>query len=381
MDAKRVRRWSRVHSWTSLLCTPFLLMLCLTGLPLVFHHEIEEALDTTHWAPARPEGPPFTLDAILDEALARRPDEVPIFMSFDTDRPVVNVTTGPTTDAPASAMHFASFDRTNGALVPPRDDGGVMDFLLQLHTDLFLGLPGMLFLGTMGLLFTVAVVSGVVLYAPFMRKHDFGVLRTKRSPRLRWLDWHDLTGIVLVAWVLVVGLTGVVNTLATPIVDFWKYDQLADLTVDRGSGAPPARQEFASLDKAVARARAAAPDMQLQFVAFPGGSYSTRDHFAIFLHGDKPLTAHLITPALLDARSGVFVDLREMPWYVKTLGLSGPLHFGDYGGLALKVVWALLDGVTIVVLVSGVVLWVRRLRSTVPLTRELPAGALGTEAS
>ena len=39
----------------------------------------------------------------------------------------------------------------------------VMEFLLQLHTDMFLGLPGMLFLGAMGLLLVVAVVSGVVM--------------------------------------------------------------------------------------------------------------------------------------------------------------------------------------------------------------------------
>jgi len=45
-----------------------------------------------------------------------------------------------------------------------------MEFLLQLHTDLFLGLPGMLFLGAMGLMLVVALVSGVMLYAPFMRR-------------------------------------------------------------------------------------------------------------------------------------------------------------------------------------------------------------------
>ena len=37
------------------------------------------------------------------------------------------------------------------------DDGGVMHFILQLHTDMFLGLPGMLFLGVMGLLFVIAI--------------------------------------------------------------------------------------------------------------------------------------------------------------------------------------------------------------------------------
>jgi len=45
--------------------------------------------------------------------------------------------------------------------------------------------------------------------------------------------------------------------------------------------------------------------------------------------------------------------------------VSQPLHFGDYGGLPLKIIWALLDIVTIVVLGSGLYLWLdRRQRRT-----------------
>ena len=44
MKARTVRIWSVVHTWTSLISTLFLLLLCLTGLPLIFHHEIDELL-------------------------------------------------------------------------------------------------------------------------------------------------------------------------------------------------------------------------------------------------------------------------------------------------------------------------------------------------
>jgi len=74
------------------------------------------------------------------------------------------------------------------------------------------------------------------------------------------------------------------------------------------------------------------------------------------------LTAHLITPVLVDATTGAFVGLREMPWYNKLLALSRPLHFGDYGGLPLKMVWAALTLFTIVVLASGLYLWFVRRR-------------------
>lgn len=359
MRASTVRAWGWVHKWSSLVCTTFLLMLCVTGLPLVFHDEIDSALKTGTWQPANPDGPHLDLDQVLEIALQNRPGEVPIFMSFDIDRPVVNVTSGPRADVGGTEMHFASYDLTSGDLVPPASgDGGVMDFILQLHTDMFLGLPGMLFLGAMGALFVAAVVSGVVLYVPFMRKLDFGTVRRSQSARLKWLDYHNLLGIVTVAWVLVVGLTGVINTLEDPIIDTWRTRELANLVAANED--VPATAERASLDAAVRAAIAAAPEMELQFVAFPGSGFSTAAHYAVFLHGRTPLTENIIAPVLIHAGNGEVAGLREMPFYTKALSLSRPLHFGDYGGLLLKLVWAVLDLVTIIILGSGLYLWLVR---------------------
>ena len=50
----------------------------------------------------------------------------------------------------------------------------------------------------------------------------------------------------------------------------------------------------------------------------------------------------------------------------EALMLSKPLHFGDYGGLPLKIVWALLDLLTIWVLATGLVLWWQRRASHHP---------------
>ncbi|AYV45270.1 peptidase [Caulobacter flavus] len=352
MKSSTLRAWSWVHKWSSLVSTLFLLMLCVTGLPLVFTHEIEEVAMRQAWTPAHPDGPKLSLDQVLETALARKPGEVAAFMSFDVERPVVNVTT---LTPGKTGYSFQPIDQTSGDPAPSVAGHPVMEFLLQLHTDMFLGLPGMLFLGAMGLLLVIALVSGVVLYAPFMRKLPFGAVRARKAARTRWLDYHNLLGAVTLAWLLVVGVTGVVNTLATPIIDYWKNTALKELTQAYDKPAPS--NERSSLAAAVERAKLALPGKQLQFVAFPGSSYSTDHHYAVFFHGDTPLTAHLTTPALIDARTGQLSAVAPTPWYVKTLSLSQPLHFGDYGGLPLKILWALLDIATIVILGSGVYLW------------------------
>ena len=60
---------------------------------------------------------------------------------------------------------------------------------------------------------------------------------------------------------------------------------------------------------------------------------------------------------LIDAETGQLVSARDLPWYLRALEVSRPLHFGDYGGLPLKIIWTLLDLITIGVLGSGLYLW------------------------
>ncbi|WP_394270782.1 PepSY-associated TM helix domain-containing protein [Qipengyuania sp.] len=363
MTRRSIRFWYLIHKWTGLVSTGFLLMLCLTGLPLIFHDEIDALLGEDYEASLA--GPAsaadgLPLDAILARALEQRPGEVPLFMAFSQDSPLITVTTGPAPDAPGEAMTLLFLDRSTGEALGPAPTGGVMDFLLTLHTDLFLGLPGMLFLGAMGFLFVAALVSGMVLYVPFMRRLAFGTLREPRNRRVRTLDRHNLVGVVTLGWALVVGLTGVINALADPLTESWRDGELARMTA-RYAEQPqldPAR--YGSLDAAMQSAQAALPGRSPQFIGFPGGAWSTPQHYAIFFQGDRPLTQNLLTPALVDARSGALVDARAMPLANQALMLSKPLHFGDYGGLALKLIWAAMTLLTIWVLWTGLALWLRR---------------------
>jgi uncharacterized iron-regulated membrane protein len=201
----------------------------------------------------------------------------------------------------------------------------------------------------------------VVLYYPFMRRLRFGALRTRRSARIRWLDWHNLLGIVTVVWLTVVGITGSINTLDRIILAIWQQDQMAEMTAPY-KGLPPVASP-AHLQKSIEAARAAAPDMAVRLVAFPGTMFSSPHHYTFFLKGGTPVTSRLLKPALVDAQTGVLTASRDMPWYVKTLFLSQPLHFGDYGGLPLKILWTLLDLAAIVVLGSGLYLWLRKPRA------------------
>jgi uncharacterized iron-regulated membrane protein len=362
---KSLRRWSWVHKWSSLICTVFMLMLCITGLPLIFHHEIDDLLHEGVQATAVPDGTPMaSLDRIVANGVAPFPGQVPHFLIWDRDDPnAMLLSIGKSIDANPVDNRIVRVDAHTAAYLDSPDVTGRFTYImLKLHTDMFAGLPGKLFLGLMGILFCVAIISGIVVYAPSMRKLKFGAYRSDRPRIVRRLDLHNLAGILLVVWTLVVGFTGVINTWADLVLKMWQYGQLAEMTMQYRDRPPPAH--LASIQNAADVAAKAVPGMTPSFIAFPGTIFSSKSHYAVFLRGNTPVTSRLLKPALIDAESGQLTDTRDMPWYVTTLFISQPLHFGDYGGMPLKIIWAILDVLTIIVLWTGLYLWLRRRKSS-----------------
>src|SRR5690606_38207755 len=136
---------------------------------------------------------------------------------------------------------------------------------------------------------------------------DFGTVRRERSRRVQWLDLHNVLGIVTVAWALVVGITGVINTLAVPALNYWQTHHLAPVLANYDQGSVPAPHELASLEQAVIAAEATGPGMTLSFVAFPGVLGSSDFHYAIYMRGETAMTSRLYHPVLADGRSGEVV--------------------------------------------------------------------------
>lgn len=361
MTQRQIRVWSWTHKWSSLLSTLFILMLCITGLPLIFHHEIEHAMQP-ELEQLSEDVPSPSLTSILAEAQSNRPTEQILYLFFDQEDPLLMVATGASPMTLPDEFGYQVFDlRTGNKLNIAQPNEGFMYILFRLHVDMFAGLPGMLFLGFMALLMLMAIVSGVVLYAPFMRKLQFGSLRSEKGRRTYWLDLHNLLGIVTVVWLFVVGLTGAINTLATPIERMWQATELAEMAASQKS--ERIAEQFASIDLVKRNAEAVTSAMNIMTIAMPNTPFASPHHFGVYAVGSTPLTSRLLTPALMDAYSGELSAIRELPVYAKTLFISQPLHFGDYGGLPLKILWALLDIITIGVLVSGLYLWIKRRKS------------------
>lgn len=360
MKRKTIQSWYLVHKWSSLICTLFLLMLCVTGLPLIFSEEL------SHLSGAEPElstppagAKPINLDLLVEKAKAHYPGQVPLFLGWLDNASIVYLNLGPEPGTPPPQMKTALFNAYTGESVEaPQFNEGVLYFIGRLHTDMLAGLPGKLFLGGMGVLFTIAIVSGAVLYRPFMTKLPFGTVRTGRSTRLKWLDLHNLLGIVTTGWLLVVGLTGVINTLDETLYANWQTTELARLTAAYDGKPMPTR--LGSMEQAVKEARAAQPQFLPAFVSYPGNGYSGQHHYGVFMKGKTALNARNYRPVLIDAETSRLTAVPNWPISLSLMYLTQPLHYGNYAGLTLKIIWGLFDIIAIILLVSGLYLWLGR---------------------
>ncbi len=364
-NTRALGAWRFVHTWTSLICTLFLFVLCLTGLPLIFQDEIEAAFPGGP-APAVVAGgtPILPLDRFARIARGQYPKEALRSLFLDDDAPQIFAILAPSVDAPNDANHFLTMDAHSGAVL--RDsrhpaDGGAEAFLTFariLHAELFLALPGDLILAVVALLFLAALASGVVLYAPFARRAPFGAVRSAGSNRLRWLDLHNVLGIIVAAWLLVVGFTGLMNTLSTPLFGLWEITDVAKMLA--GYDRLPVVKPAASIQSAMDATLKAMPGAAISSVTLPTHVDGSPLHYVVWTRGASPLTSRLMTPVLVDARTGRVTRIVALPAYLRAVEISRPLHFGDYGGLPLKILWALFDGVAITVLGSGLYLWAAR---------------------
>lgn len=384
MAPKTMRAWRVVHTWSSLVCTVFLLMLCVTGLPLIFREEVDGLLKREPPYPSASADAHASLDRVAAAARAAYPSHHIRTIFTDDGSPQVGVVMTPQPDGDFKNFHRLYFDARTGDLrtdeLKDRPGVDVTAFLLTLHANLFAGLPGEIFLGVMAVVFIVSLASGAVLYAPFMRKLDFGEVRRGGSGRLAWLDLHNFLGVAALAWMAVVGATGVMNAFATPLFGVWQLTEVAPIL--KPYAGKPIASSLASYDKAVADARARAPGMTFDYLSTPGRAFSSPAHYVVWLKGDRTLTSRMLTPVLVNATTGRVEVKARMPWYLRALEVSRPLHFGDYGGPLLKLLWGVLDTFAIVVLGSGVYLWVAKRRWSVR-SRDLlsaEADAVGSAA-
>src|SRR5690606_15828005 len=166
MKATTIKNWFNIHKWTSLISTIFLLMLCITGLPLIFTEEIDHLLEDDIEIAAPANGKEASVDMVIRAGMDHLPGNEMKYAFWDEKHHPgqVFLTMAELTESlieayPTLTMNYKTATTHQNRAMRK----SFMLLLYYIHVEMLAGIPGKQFLGRMGPLFFVAIIPRVVL--------------------------------------------------------------------------------------------------------------------------------------------------------------------------------------------------------------------------
>jgi len=227
---------SPLHTWAGVVFAGVLFVIFWTGTLLVFDREIDRWLQPSTRLPATLAQTHQGLDGPVLDSVLRLTAGAPSWLArLPTPRqPTVELNWRPPGSAASQRRHL---DPRTGAVLPDTGTAGASNFLFKLHYSLHLDWQqlGAWMVGAAGVAMLLLMVSGVLVHRRLIA--DFFLFRPGARLQRASLDLHNVTGVLLLPFHLLITLTG----LAILINTHWP-------TVYAGAyaGAANAKQTFFS---------------------------------------------------------------------------------------------------------------------------------------
>ena len=371
-----------IHQWVSLVCALFLLLLTLTGLPLLFRNEIN-AWNTVNMPP---QGGPMPLREIWTSLPA---GTAAVRQEFPT-KEILSVTP----DGADGTLYFLvkerggkaershmrmggeqiMYDVRTGTLFNRRDrvyrSEAVQEFLHTMHVlHVRMGMEegGRDLLTVMCVLSVISVVSGIYLYLPMMKSMAFGTRRRKTS-RLFWSDWHKLTSVFAGTWAVIMCVSGVFIVLYS--IGIRDYHRTAHTLAMEYFAAEEQSAATMPAEEALAHIADGFPAKEIVSMQLPAG----QNGYYVFQIADPAVRATdfaLGEQVYLPATGRGEPLFVPVPAWLTMAPFFLNIHIHNHELFAEKIFWGLLILMTAAMIGTGIALWLTRWRSRISRAAEI----------
>lgn len=365
------------HRWFGLIAAAWLLLLAVTGTVLVFHHELDGALNP-ELLDVEPRGTRLSHQDVVASIERAMPGHAVDYLLFpegprDNLLGFVVPRLEPGEPFPDGYVFRQIFvDPYDGRILGTRvfgeagiDRRRLMPFIYQLHDDLSLGPVATWLLGLLALLWTLDHIASAALSFPAVRRwrRSFMIRRGVQGFK-RHFDLHRAIGLWLFPVTLVLAISGIALTW-TETFDK-AVSAVSPLTGFPIEGLPtqPTRDytPVTSLDQAIAIAQTRGGVGKISAASFhPNlGVYWLRhfDDRDIDLIGRRWIVVRYSDGKILADRHQVDGTAGDVfsAWML-------PLHTGEAFGWPGRILIA-LSGITLsIVIVTGILIWARKRRA------------------
>ncbi|MQR99679.1 PepSY-associated TM helix domain-containing protein [Gluconobacter aidae] len=391
-----LRVYREVHGWVGICAGLLLFVAFFAGAVSMFEHPLQNLTSPQ-------------LDMPPPVPLSRTPDLLEkVFSAYPQARQTYTILLAPDRSLPgrvAWPVHpphghdtgpmFVATLAPDGALVVRQQAiAPVAHFIDMLHQELGIPLPHAIsraFMGIIALLYGMALISGVLLFLPTLARNLFA-FRFREGPRKLWLDLHNLLGFFSLPFHIVMALTSVVFAFHDPIFAvqsrvFGTSHASPHLPMNKISSPVAANQHPASPllppTELVSSLETQAPGFVPTTLTYSQG----RGGMMLRVSGqDSRYSMRGPTAgfATVDPRSGKVLSADYLPGHQKTgfaiLTVFFALHFGSFGGNAIRWGYVLLGLAGAGMFYTGNRLWIdarRRREKATGLRRDsLPTSIL-----
>ena len=360
----------KIHLWLGLSLGALFVVFGLTGSALVFYVEIDAAVHPEVRSNAVPTGPGWdspVWDRALAKARAYRPDPQGEW-SFEVTGeggPIPARYYPPSHHNGHHAEREMLWFSADGSTIVRSDPWGsyLMSWLYELHMHLLAGAAGRMIVGWSGFAVLVLLASGVIVWWPRGSWRKGLAFTRKAAPIRRLRDIHKLTGLWSLGALFLLAGTGAF--LALPDIKarlFTAVIAAPDIVPSPRSTASSGQQVPISV--ALAAAHKALPDARLTFIDVPAGGDKV-----IRLRVQVPGDPHVRFPSsfiFADQYSGRVLavhDLRSGNAATAVNSWVRPIHDGSIGGLWGRVLAVILGFVPLLLFVTGLLHWRRRIKA------------------
>jgi uncharacterized iron-regulated membrane protein len=357
MLARTLKFLHRAHVYAGVFVALHFVVLTLSGLALLFK-DFNPRAATSEERTATP----AQYAAAWRDALARYPGDRPLAIFPDEQDPgVLHLRLGPAGAREFRGARKLRYDTRAGSAEgdAPVAAGGFFAWTLRLHRELLLGGFGKLYIGFVGLVLVFVIVSGALIYGNFMRRREFGEIR-RLGPARTLDDLHKFLGAGIFGWTLLVSVTGGLLAFNGLLLKIYQRQSLHALL--RHVPAAPAPLASAPLERVLTTALRTRAGTELAYVAFPDTEYSLPGHFLVLVNGAEALTRKVSELVVIESATGHLRERVALPLYLKLAMLAEPLHFGNYGGRPLRILWMAFSVLTLGLTLTGVAAYLIRWR-------------------
>lgn len=357
----RTRLWFALHGWIALPIWLFLFFVCITGTIATVDKEIMWLLDPTVRASHADGARRLPLNAVVEAVKRQIPGVYVANIRFGEPFMALEMSVS-TPDMPRATAWVNPY---SGEVQRVATGIGFSSFLKALHGWLLMPWQGAAPIGwylvcLMGLPLLGSVITGLVVYKRFWMAFIRPRLRIGKGSRVFWGDLHRLAGVWGAWFVALIALTG---------LWFLVVGILYDLHVPLGVEDPdiPRREAPAhaagtplpsiDLDGALATVRALRPGATPLAVVPPEHALGT---ISVYSRSAFPL---LVEEAWVHPYSGDVVGLYDFEvaaTHHVVSSLNSSLHYGNFGGIWVKLVWTTFGLLLSGLVFSGFLIWTKR---------------------